>query len=233
MRKKCYPGVICIEIMSLFIILSICAIVVYLGYMRTSSGSSGSSGSSQPSQHQSQQGQQGQVMSYYDMLMNHGQGYGHDSGSRDVLLNPYVPPVNMSNSMQSQYGSMQSMQSQYGSHHPPVPPGRVPVNVSTNAGHAQSSYTQTGILTPLGGNNPILALMGRQLHSSRQKWQYYTISDSNNSVKLPVVHNGRSCTREHGCDELTSGETIYVEGYGKAFKVTMYENDAMQYIPYL
>ena len=28
---------------------------------------------------------------------------------------------------------------------------------------------------------------GKTLYSNRQKWQYYTMSDKNNSVKLPVV----------------------------------------------
>ena len=37
-------------------------------------------------------------------------------------------------------------------------------------------------------------------------------TDKNNVVKLPISSNGRSCIGEYGCDELTNGETIYVEG---------------------
>ena len=66
--------------------------------------------------------------------------------------------------------------------------------------------------------------MGRPLHTNRNKWQYYTISDQNQGIKLPVSRNGRSCTNEYGCDDLFNGDTIYVEGYKDAFKVTIYEN---------
>ena len=51
--------------------------------------------------------------------------------------------------------------------------------------------------------------------------------------KLPISSNGRSCTDEYGCDELTNGDTIYVEGYNDMFKVTVYDNKYFQYIPFL
>ena len=38
---------------------------------------------------------------------------------------------------------------------------------------------------------------------------------------------------EYGCDELMSGDTVYVEGYNDAFKVTIYENSQPRYIPFL
>ena len=117
--------------------------------------------------------------------------------------------------------------------HPYVPPGHIPVNVSTNIGQRQTNYTQVGILTPSGGNDKILALMGRQLHTSRQKWQYYTISDNNNSVKLPVIKNGRSCTNEYGCDELYDDDVISVPPYNNEFRVKIYEFDSPRYIPYI
>ena len=75
--------------------------------------------------------------------------------------------------------------------------------------------------------------MGRELYANRDKWQYYTMSDQNNSVKLPVSSNGKSCTGEYGCDSLSNGDTVYLEGYNDAFKVTMYENNVMQYIPFI
>ena len=75
--------------------------------------------------------------------------------------------------------------------------------------------------------------MGRPLYTNRNKWQYYTMSDKNNSVKLPVSKNGRSATQEYGVDELYNGDVVYVEGYNDAFKVTIYDNNQPQYIPYL
>jgi hypothetical protein len=92
-----------------------------------------------------------------------------------------------------------------------------------------------GILTPLNNNSKkdkILSLMGRPLYINRDKWQYYTMSDQNNSVKLPIVYNGRSCTNEYGCDQLNSGDQVFVEGYNQGFKVTVYETNTIQYLPW-
>jgi len=235
MPKKCPPGVICVENVTLFGIFVVLGIVVYIGYPRmreyTSSAYSQSSAllsSASNNNNAVMFNLPGRAMfddpvaSHYDMLMKPGHGY--TTNPQDVLMNPYVPPVNMANNLPAMSTPIS---------HPYVPPGRMPVNVSTSVGQVRANYSQVGILTPVGGNDKILALMGRQLHTSRQKWQYYTMSDNNNSVKLPVIKNGRSCTNEYGCDELNNGETVFVEGYNQAFRVTVYENDSLQYIPYL
>jgi len=232
MPKKCQPGVICVENATLLFIVILCTIAGYLAYSSSSSSGRGGGGTysnqsqnqfhiSQQQQQQNQlmysQQQQQQSQTYYDMLMR--------PSSRDVLLDPHAPPVNMGYS----YGVPPPT-------HPSVPPGRMAINVATSTGFMRTNYSQVGILTPSGGssgNGTILALMGRQTHTSRQKWQYYTISDSNNSVKLPISRGGRSCTGDNGCDELSGGDTVYVEGYNQSFGVTMYDNDNMQYIPYL
>ena len=74
----------------------------------------------------------------------------------------------------------------------------VPINVSTNIGAVDTSYRQIGIITPLNGNttNNILPLMGRPLYTSRQKWQYYTISNQHNNVKFPISVKGRSALND-------------------------------------
>jgi hypothetical protein len=95
-----------------------------------------------------------------------------------------------------------------------------------------SEYSQIGILTKSG---MILPLMGRRHMNGRDKWQYYTISNTggNLNTKLPVSVKGKSCTSEYGCDEMMNGDSIYVEGYNDTFKATIYENNAFSYIPYL
>jgi len=59
------------------------------------------------------------------------------------------------------------------------------------------------------------------------------MSDKMNSVKLPISKNGRSCTNEYGCDNLSNGDTVYVEGYNDAFTVTLYDDYLPRYIPYV
>ena len=126
----------------------------------------------------------------------------------DPLLNPYAPPLR-----DERYF--------------------VPINVSTNVGAVpeNTSYRQLGILTATNSKGSILPLMGRPVFTNRDKWQYYTMSDQNNSVKLPVSRNGKSCTNEYGCDRLFNGDTVYIEGLNEPYRVTMYDNDTIRYLP--
>ena len=128
-----------------------------------------------------------------------------------VLLNPYAPPLRDTTFFRSSFG--------------------IPINVQTRG--LDTAYRQVGILTRINGVETILPIMGRPLHVNRNKWQYYSMSDKNNSVKLPISRNGKSCTNEYGCDSLYNGDSVYVEGYNDAFKVTMYDNDRPQYIPFI
>ncbi len=108
----------------------------------------------------------------------------------------------------------------------------VPINVSTTA--VDTNYRQIGILTPLNGSSKdnILPLMGRPLFTRRSLWQYYTISNQHNNVKLPVSVKGKSGLNDNGVDEIYSDDTVYVEGYNEPFKVTKYENDTIKYLPF-
>ncbi len=132
----------------------------------------------------------------------------------DVLLNPYTAPQR-TNEFLPTTGD----------------PRGIPINIKTRG--FNTNYTQVGILTRDQGRETILPLMGRPLHTNRNKWQYYTMSDKNNSVKLPVSKNGRSATQEYGVDELFNGDTVYVEGYNDSFRVTVYDNNLPQYIPFV
>ena len=135
----------------------------------------------------------------------------HQAFPQSVLLNPYTPPLSNTRFFSSNLGYS--------------------INIPTSSVNA--SYRQVGILTRLNGVETILPIMGRPLHANRNKWQYYTMSDKNNSVKLPVSRNGRSCTSEYGCDSLYNGDNVFVEGYNDAFKVTIYDNDTPHYIPFI
>lgn len=139
--------------------------------------------------------------------------YGVSNAREDVLLNPYVPPLRDDRSMDIRG------------------PVAVPINVSTQ-GTSNAAYRQVGILTRINGPETILPLMGRPLFRNRDKWQFYTISEKSNFIKLPISVKGRSCTSEYGCDNVYNGDTVYVEGYNDAFKVTAYDNNVMQYLPF-
>ena len=111
-------------------------------------------------------------------------------------------------------------------------PLKPPLKDMTSGRLRNIEYSQMGILTrEESDKHPIiLPLMGRLLYRG-DKVQYYTISNSgSNNTKLPIKKNGKYCTNERGCDELYTGDEVYVEGYQNSFKVTVYENKTFEYI---
>lgn len=117
-----------------------------------------------------------------------------------------------------------------------IPMNSVAINVPTQQYNVH--YSQVGILTKrYGNNNEILPLMGRRTLTSRNKWQYYTVSGGggnggNLQAKLPVKVKGKTCSTEYGCDEVNSGDNVYVEGFQDMFQATIYESGMFSYIPY-
>jgi hypothetical protein len=134
---------------------------------------------------------------------------------KDVLLNPYSPP----------YGDQRYF-IQGG--------GAVPINVATNIGSVDTPYRQIGILTPVQGKSKdnILPCMGRPLFTNRAKWQYYAISNQHNNVKLPILYKRRNALNDNGVDQLYEGDIVHVQGYNEAFRLTIYENDTIKYLPF-
>ena len=128
----------------------------------------------------------------------------------DVLENPYAPPLRDDR------------------YHDAVIP--VPINVRTQGPPVNVNYRQVGLLTRVNGKETMLPLMGRPLQKNRDKWQFYTMSDKNNSIKLPISFRKKSCTSEYGCDNIYNGDTVYVEGYKDAFRATIYDNAVMEYL---
>lgn len=104
----------------------------------------------------------------------------------------------------------------------------VPINIPTRG--YSSDYQQVGIIT---GGDKILPLFGKTTWSGSNKWNYYTSTDSFQSVKIPVLNKKRDCTQEFGCDELYDKDRIYIPAYNKEFEVSIYQLDAPIYIPYV
>jgi hypothetical protein len=202
--KKCPPGVICVEnvtLLLLFIILLVSVSFVY----SNSNGKVVTINNDITSKETSS-----------DWLNNLLPSWPYNNLPRDVLLDPYAAPYRDERYL--------------------VPiRNTVPINVSTNIGSVDTTYRQMGIITPLNGasKDNILSLMGRPLFTNRDKWQYYTISNQHNNVKLPITFKGKSALNDYGVDKIFDGDTIYVEGYNEAFRVTVYENDTIKYLPFV
>ena len=206
--KKCPAGVICVENITLFLLFMIMFILVGFIYMNTSKNDNINNITIKETKNDN---------GWFNNLIPSWPYTNLPNGlnlPNDVLLNPYSPPFK-----DERYFTAGSS---------------VPINVSTNIGSVNTSYRQIGIITPLNGTstNNILPLMGRPLYTNRNKWQYYSISNQHNNVKLPISFKGKGALNDYGVDQIYDGDTVFVEGYNDAFKVTIYENDTIKYLPF-
>ena len=163
MAKKCIPGVICIENMTLFLIVIIIILIYFVWFQsRPTLGDKlqGSPSHIHIQNLQSPDDPMGGNVDRCSMVPGSTRG--------DPLTNAYVPPITCDSG---------------GLFNPAMPVmttniaslSRIPINIRTQ--NYETQYSQIGILTKQVGNvNEILPLMGRRTNTSRDKWQYYTIS---------------------------------------------------------
>jgi len=206
--KKCPPGVICVENVTLLLLFIILLVLVTFIYSNSNSKSVTINNDITSKDDSNNRG----------WLNNLLPSWPYNNLPRDVLLDPYAAPYR-----DERYLVPNPIRNM------------VPINVSTNVGSVDTTYRQMGIITPLNGasKDNILSLMGRPLFTNRDKWQYYTISNQHNNVKLPITFKGKSALNDYGVDKIFDGDTIYVEGYNEAFRVTVYENDTIKYLPFV
>ena len=214
--KKCPPGVICVENYSMFFIIICILVIVYLIYK--SMNTQNITVNNKPSEKIIIKDTQRENGGWFGGLIP---SWPYTNLPSDPLLNPYAPPLRDERYFIPGFNG--------------VPMGAVPINVSTNIGAVDTSYRQLGILTPSNGSSKdnIIPFMGRPLFTNRDKWQYYSTSNQHNNVKLPVSRSGKSCTNEYGCDKLYNADTVYIEGSNEVYRVTIYDNDTIKYLPFV
>lgn len=212
--SKCPPGVICFENFTLLYVIIAILVMIYLFYVRQSSMNNDNQRQSNNANRSEDNYSQQNASIMSSMLgIFPRPSYSFSNVQNDVLMNPYTPPLKderifMSNDVR----------------------GGVPININTRA--VDTSYRQIGLLKRMNGEETLLPLLGRPLYVGRDKWQYYTMNDSNNQLKLPVSFKSKSCTSEYGCDEISNGDTVYVDGINATFQATIYDNATMRYIPF-
>ena len=104
----------------------------------------------------------------------------------------------------------------------------IPINIRTRGGPGE--YQQLGIIY---NGSTRLPLYGRQTYRGSNQWNYYTSTDSNQSIKLPINKNNNKCTDERGCQEINNDDSVNVSTYTEDFKAEIYSNDGPRYIPYV
>ena len=196
MSRRCPPGVICIENITILLVLIVVTGVALFFQMRVT-----------PDR---------EKVIIQEQVYTRPNLFGTSFATpENILLDPYQPPLRDDRAFPTLGGDPRGM----------------PINIRTQG--VDSDYRQVGILTRNNDGETILPLMGRPLLTNRDKWNFYTMNDKNNMIKLPVTYKGKSCTNEYGCDNIYNGDAVYVEGYNDTFKATVYDNQVMKYIPYL
>jgi hypothetical protein len=99
-----------------------------------------------------------------------------------------------------------------------------PINITTRGPLGKPQ--QVGVLYKINGDdNDILPLFGRRRYPNDTIYEYYTLMGQYN-VKMNVITKNKN-------DELGSNDVVFIKGRNIPYRVTIYETDFPQYIPYL
>lgn len=118
----------------------------------------------------------------------------------------------------------------------------LPINIKTRGDGGD--YQQVGILykddisnnEKAPGNNTdsnILPLFGKPTYDGSSQWNYYTASDKNHQIKIPLQLESSDCTDERGCKEIYNGDSIQIPAYNGNFTAKIYKLNSPRYIPYV
>lgn len=105
----------------------------------------------------------------------------------------------------------------------PVYPRQNPVYQSHRS-TPKPEFQQIGTLIHEDGDEPIvLPLFGRPMPTRSDRWEYYTATDKQYMLKIPIVFEEKDCLEEIGCREVYSKDTVFIPAYKKEFKVNLYK----------
>jgi hypothetical protein len=99
-----------------------------------------------------------------------------------------------------------------------IPSPIAPFNIPTQG--IPESYQSMGIIKTPDGK--LLPLYGRRSVSSRERYNYYTRTDTYNPIPIPVIMKGRDCQDQVGCPELYNGDRVKLSATNESGEVTIY-----------
>ena len=94
------------------------------------------------------------------------------------------------------------------------------------------NYQQIGVLTSHESDKEpiVLPLFSRKVHNHKERWNYYTASDNNHMMRLPITFDNMKCEDDIGCREIYDNDTLTIEIYkDRIFRATIYKVEAPQY----
>lgn len=106
----------------------------------------------------------------------------------------------------------------------PVRP-KVPMTIATQY---VGPFRQVGYL--YGPDNVMMPLLGRRIHRGATRFNYYTLSNHENPIKIPIVRR-RDCMDRNGCDELYDDDKVFIKELNSEFSVKIYDRHSLRYNP--
>ena len=94
----------------------------------------------------------------------------------------------------------------------------LPFNIPTQG--VPEAYQSMGIVKT--GDGKLLPLYGRRSIGSRERYNYYTRTDTYNPIPIPVTIKGRDCQDQVGCPELYDGDKVKLSATNDTGEVTIY-----------
>jgi hypothetical protein len=93
-------------------------------------------------------------------------------------------------------------------------------------------YQQVGILSANETDKEpiVLPLFGKKIYGRSDRWNYYTATDKNNMMRIPVKFENKDCEDEIGCNQIYDKDKLNIDIYqDKSFTATIYKNDVPKY----
>lgn len=98
--------------------------------------------------------------------------------------------------------------------------------------HVATDFQQIGTLIYENDTEPIiLPLFGRPMVTRNDRWEYYTATDKQHMLRIPITFENNDCTEEIGCREVYKNDKVFISAYQKEFKVNLYKYKDNTYIP--
>lgn len=69
----------------------------------------------------------------------------------------------------------------------------------------------------------VLPLFGRPMPTRNERWEYYTATDKQHMLKIPIEFENKDCLEEIGCREVYNRDKVFIPAYQKEFEVHLYK----------
>ena len=108
----------------------------------------------------------------------------------------------------------------------------IPIYPKNLPKYNNTTYQQVGVLTSdeYDKDPIVLPLFSRKLNNNNDRYNYYTATDNNNMMRLPIKFDNMNCEDDIGCREIYNNDKISIEIYkGRIFTASIYKIDSPKY----